>query len=205
LTGMTTMIKIGILSLQGDIAEHISIMEEAMKKTGLIGSVFGVKTKDAVAALDALVIPGGESTTMCKLLDHYDIGEEIALLEKKGIPILGTCAGLVILSKSGCKEVSKTRQKLLGLIDIEVERNAFGRQKQSFEAELEIPVLGKEKYPAVFIRAPAIKKTGKGIKVLAEYNDKIVAAQKGNLIVLAFHPELTGDTRMHEYFLRLLK
>jgi len=199
------MIKIGILSLQGDIAEHISIMEKAMQKTGLKGSVFGVKTKDAVATLDALVIPGGESTTMCKLLDHYKIGEEIAGLAKKGTPILGTCAGLVILSKSGCHEVTKTRQKLLGLIDIEVERNAFGRQKQSFEAELEIPVLGKEKYPAVFIRAPSIKKVGKDVSVLARYEDKIVAAQKDKLIVLAFHPELTGDTRMHEYFLKLIK
>jgi 5'-phosphate synthase pdxT subunit len=199
------MIKVGILSLQGDIAEHISIMQAALKKTGLKGSVTSVKTKEAIAALDALVIPGGESTTMCKLLDHYKIGEEIALLAKKGVPILGTCAGLVILSKSGCKEVAKTRQRLLSLMDIEVERNAFGRQKQSFEAELDIPVLGKEKYPAVFIRAPAIKNVGKDIKVLAEYNGKIVAAQKDNLIVLAFHPELTGDIRLHEYFLKLLK
>jgi 5'-phosphate synthase pdxT subunit len=198
------MIKVGILSLQGDIAEHISIMEAALRKTGIKGSVIGVKTKEEITSLDALVIPGGESTTMCKLLDHYNIGEEIARKAKDGMPILGTCAGLVILSKSGCREVAKTRQKLLGLIDIEVERNAFGRQKQSFEAELEIPVLGKEKYHAVFIRAPAIKKTGKDIKVLAEYNGKIVAAQKDNIIVLAFHPELTGDIRMHGYFLKLL-
>jgi 5'-phosphate synthase pdxT subunit len=198
------MIKVGILSLQGDIAEHISIMEAALRKTGIKGSVIGVKTKEEITSLDALVIPGGESTTMCKLLDHYNIGEEIARKAKDGMPILGTCAGLVILSKSGCREVAKTRQKLLGLIDIEVERNAFGRQKQSFEAELEIPVLGKEKYHAVFIRAPAIKKTGKDIKVLAEYNGKIVAAQKDNIIVLAFHPELTGDIRLHGYFLKLL-
>ncbi len=199
------MVKIGILSLQGDIEEHVSMMKKALDRTGMPGEVSWVKTPEEVSSVDALVIPGGESTTIGKLLRLYGIDNEIRKLAEKGVPIMGTCAGLVLLSNSGCEEVEKTGQPLLGLIDASVERNAFGRQKESFEADIGIPVLGKEKYHAVFIRAPAITKTGKDVNILAGYNGKIVAAEKNNIILLAFHPELSGDTRMHEYFLSHLK
>jgi 5'-phosphate synthase pdxT subunit len=198
------MVKIGILCLQGDIEEHVSMMEAALAHVGLKGEVSWVKTKEAVASVDALVIPGGESTTMGKLLRQYGIDEEIKKLSKKGIPIMGTCAGLVLLSEAGCDEVAKTGQPLLGLIDVSVERNSFGRQKESFEADIDIPVLGSEKYHAVFIRAPSITRAGKDVKVLARYDGKIVAAEKGNILLLAFHPELSGDLRMHAYFLSCL-
>jgi 5'-phosphate synthase pdxT subunit len=199
------MVRIGILSLQGDIEEHVSMMESALAHLGLRGNVSWVRTKEEVACVDALVIPGGESTTMGKLLRLYGIDEEIKKLSKKGVPIMGTCAGLVLLSGAGCDEVAKTGQPLLGLMDVSVERNAFGRQKESFETDIDIPVLGREKYHAVFIRAPAITKTGKDVSVLAGYNGKIVAAEKDNILLLAFHPELSGDLRMHEYFLTRLK
>jgi len=197
--------KIGILSLQGDLEEHASMMRRALDEAGISGSVVGLRRKTDVAGLDALVIPGGESTVMAKLVHLHGLEEEIKKLARLGVPIMGTCAGLVLLARSGCDEVEKTGQRLLGLIDITVERNAFGRQKESFEADIDIPVLGEEKYHGVFIRAPAIGKAGAGVKVLAEYEGKAVAAQEGNILVLAFHPELSGDLRMHEYFLKLLK
>jgi 5'-phosphate synthase pdxT subunit len=199
------MVRIGILSLQGDIEEHVSMMESALARLGINGGVSRVKTKEEIASVDALVIPGGESTTMGKLLRGYGIDEEIKKLSKNGIPIMGTCAGLVLLSKEGCGVVAKTGQPFLGLIDVSVERNAFGRQKESFEVDIDIPVLGGEKYHAVFIRAPVISKAGKDVSVLASYNGKIVAAEKENILLLAFHPELSGDLRVHEYFLSRLK
>jgi 5'-phosphate synthase pdxT subunit len=199
------MVNIGILSLQGDIEEHVSMMESALAHLGIEGVVSWVRTKEEVAGVDALVIPGGESTTMGKLLHAYGIDDEIIKLSKKGIPIMGTCAGLVLLSGAGCDEVAKTGQQLLGLMDVSVERNAFGRQKESFEADLDMPVLGGEKYHAVFIRAPAISRAGPDVCVLACFNGKIVAAKKDNIILLAFHPELSGDLRLHEYFLSHLK
>lgn len=198
------MIKIGILSLQGDVEEHVAMMETALKKANIKGFVEKVRSAGEIAALDALVIPGGESTAIGKLMRLHRVDEEIEKLAGKGIPIMGTCAGLVLLSNRGCEEVEKTGQRLLNLMDVTVQRNAFGRQKESFEADIYIPVLGGKKYKAVFIRAPAIKKTGKGIKILAKYEGRIVAAKKDNLIMLAFHPELSGDTRMHEYFLSML-
>jgi 5'-phosphate synthase pdxT subunit len=199
------MLKIGVLSLQGDIEEHVSMMEAALAHQGISGSVLWVRTKDEVLGVDALVIPGGESTTLGKLLCKYGIDEAIKSLYGRGVPIMGTCAGLVLLSKSGCEEIEKTGQPLLGLIDVAVERNAFGRQKESFETELDIPVLGTEKYHAVFIRAPAISKAGRDVSVLASCGGKIIAARKDNVLMLAFHPELSGDLRMHAYFLSALK
>ena len=198
----TKLIKIGVLSLQGDVEEHVSMMQKAMDAMGIQGSVVSVRTKEALRDLSGLAIPGGESTTICKLAKMYGLDEEIKTLAQKGIPILGTCAGLVLLSSKGCEEVGRTGQSLLGVIDVSVDRNSFGRQKESFEAELDIPVLGREKYHAVFIRAPSITCAGKGVRVLAEYAGRIVAAEDGTVIVLAFHPELSIDLRIHEYFLR---
>ncbi|MBN2251016.1 MAG: pyridoxal 5'-phosphate synthase glutaminase subunit PdxT [Candidatus Altiarchaeota archaeon] len=200
------MVKVGVLSLQGDVSEHADYTRKAMGKIGLKGSVVEVKSPAALRNIDALVIPGGESTTIGKLVHLYGLDEPIRELAKKHVPILATCAGMILLSGKGCAGVERTGQKLLSLIDATVERNAFGRQRESFETELDINVLGKDKYHAVFIRAPALTETGPGVKVLARYDGMIVAAEKDNIIVLAFHPELSGDTRMHEYFLsRLVK
>ena len=193
--------RVGVLALQGDVSEHLVAMRNAMGKMKIGGEVIEVKRKDGLKDLDSLVIPGGESTAIGKLIAKYGIDSEIKNLAKKGIPIMGTCAGLVLVAKEGDEEVAKTGQPLLGLMDIKVKRNAFGRQRESFEADLEMDVLGKEPYHTVFIRAPAIDKTGKGVDVLARFEDKVVMARQRNLLAVAFHPELTSDSRLHEYFL----
>jgi len=199
------MIRIGILSLQGDVSEHVSMMTDAMRNMEIRGNIIEVKDRKWIKNLDALVIPGGESTTIGKLISMYGLDGEIKNLAEKGIPILGTCAGLILLANEGDKDIERTKQPLLRLMDMKVKRNAFGRQRESFETDLEIPILGNERYHAVFIRAPAIEKIGKGVRVLAKYDNRIVAAQQDNLLALAFHPELGNDTRLHEYFLRLIK
>jgi len=199
------MIRIGILSLQGDVSEHVSMMTDAMRNMEIRGNIIEVKDRKWIKNLDALVIPGGESTTISKLISMYGLDGEIKNLAEKGIPILGTCAGLILLANEGDKDIERTKQPLLRLMDMKVKRNAFGRQRESFETDLEIPILGNERYHAVFIRAPAIEKIGKGVRVLAKYDNRIVAAQQDNLLALAFHPELGNDTRLHEYFLRLIK
>ena len=181
------------------------MMTDAMRNMEIRGNIIEVKDRKWIKNLDALVIPGGESTTIGKLISMYGLDGEIKNLAEKGIPILGTCAGLILLANEGDKDIERTKQPLLRLMDMKVKRNAFGRQRESFETDLEIPILGNEKYHAVFIRAPAIEKIGKGVRVLAKYDNRIVAAQQGNLLALAFHPELGNDTRLHEYFLRLIK
>jgi pyridoxal 5'-phosphate synthase pdxT subunit len=186
--------RIGILDLQGDVSEHVAAIEAAMKAEGFCGQALKVKTPQSVRNVDALIITGGESTTIGKLLKKYGIDSEIKKFAKAGKPIMGTCAGLIIAGKDA-----------LNFMDITAERNAFGRQKESFEADLTVPALGKEPYPAVFIRAPYIKKAGKKVEVLAEYDGKIVMAREGNILALAFHPELTTDFRVQRYFLRMLK
>jgi len=193
--------RVGILALQGDVSEHLVAMRNAMGKMSVSGEVIEVKRKNGLKDLDSLVIPGGESTAIGKLIAKYGIDSEIKNLAKKGIPIMGTCAGLVLLANEGDEEVRKTGQPLLGLMDIKVRRNAFGRQRESFEADLKMGVLGKEPYHAVFIRAPAIDKAGNGVDVLARFEDKMVMARQRNLLAVAFHPELTSDSRLHEYFL----
>ena len=195
--------RVGILALQGDVSEHLVAMRNSMRGIGINGEVIEVKRKGEIKELNSLVIPGGESTAIGKLIAKYGIDSEIKNLAKKGIPIMGTCAGLVLLANEGDEEVRKTGQPLLGLMDIKVRRNAFGRQRESFEAELEIDALGKGSYHAVFIRAPAIDKAGKGVDVLARFENRTVMARQRNLLAVAFHPELTSDLRLHEYFLRM--
>jgi 5'-phosphate synthase pdxT subunit len=191
--------KIGVLSLQGDFAEHISILE----RLGIEASQ--VRLPDHLDELDGLIIPGGESTTIGKLAEDYQLIEPIRKFSKKHA-IWGTCAGAILLSKD-----ARRRQPLLNLMDITVERNAFGRQVASFETDLDIPVLrglnGQEQRPyhAVFIRAPLIESVKGETQILATLPDgRIVAAQQGNLLATVFHPELTADDRFHRYFLTLV-
>src|SRR5512140_158127 len=189
--------KIGVLALQGDFAEHIAMLKR------LKVDATQVRLPEHLKGLDGLIIPGGESTTIGKLATDYGLMEPLREFGKQHA-IWGTCAGAIFLSKDAQRE-----QPLLNLMDIRVERNAFGRQVQSFEADLDIPELqqatGKDgPYHAVFIRAPIIESVGKEAKVLASTPDrKIVAAQQGHLLATSFHPELTGDPRFHEYFLSL--
>ncbi len=177
---------------------NLSIHTEAVSR--ISGDIVLVKNACEIPPLDALIIPGGESTTVGKLIEMDGIANEIKAMAKKGKPILGTCTGAILLSREivDCAE----GQKSLGLIDISVRRNAFGRQRESFEAGVDFEGIGK--FPGVFIRAPAIESVGKGAKAAASLGEKVVGARQGNVLALAFHPELTEDTRVHEYFLQMI-
>ena len=187
--------KIGVLALQGAVAEHIQML------SALETEVIPVRTPSELDGLDALVIPGEESTTISKLLSDYGLMQPIRELAEQGFPIFGTCAGLVLLAK----RVSNLEMEPIGVMDIEVKRNAFGRQVDSFEANLEIPALHNGTFHGVFIRAPIIEKTENGVEVLCQLNDKPVAVRQGKLLACAFHPELTDDLRLHRYFLDIVK
>ena len=189
--------KIGVLALQGDFAEHIAMLRRLQVETT------EVRLPEHLQGLDALIIPGGESTTIGKLSKDFSLLEPLRKFGQRRA-IWGTCAGAIFLSKDARRD-----QPLLGLMDITVERNAFGRQVDSFEADLDIPELKKatgtnEPYHAVFIRAPIIESVSGDARILAATADRrIVAARQGHLLATSFHPELTGDPRLHEYFLSI--
>ncbi len=183
---------IGVLGLQGDVAEHASAIKE------LLGEVRIVKGASHVKGLTGLIIPGGESTTIGKLMVKYGLHEAI---RKHEPAIYGTCAGTILLAK----DIVGSKQFSLGLMDIAVERNAYGRQRESFEADISIPALGDRPFRGVFIRAPAIKKTGKKVEVLAEHMESPVLVRQGKYLASTFHPELTGDLRIHEYFISMCR
>lgn len=197
-------IKVGVLGIQGDIEENILSTVEALKKLNLRGTVESVRYSESIAELDGLILPGGESTVIGSLLSIQ--GKVFQTIEKKiteGMPVLGTCAGLIMLSKRTYdKVVGETKQKLFGMLDVVIERNAFGRQHESFEVDLEIPVLGKEPFRGIFIRSPIVNNVGKSVTILTKLNDKIVAVKQNNIIGTSFHPELSADRRLHELFIK---
>ncbi|KUO42703.1 MAG: glutamine amidotransferase [Hadesarchaea archaeon YNP_N21] len=195
--------RIGVVGLQGDVSEHLDALTRAMQRMGIHGEAIWVNRAWQTDNLDGVIIPGGESTTIGKLMEATGIFEKVRERAKNGMPIMGTCAGLILLAKKGDEQVERTGQPLLGLMDIKVVRNAFGRQRESFEVYLDIPEFGEEPFECVFIRAPAIEEVWGDVKVLAKFNNEIVAARQRNFLALAFHPELTGDTRAHEYFLKM--
>ena len=187
--------KIGVLAIQGAFAEHITILHRLDVDT------VPVRLPHELAGLDGLVIPGGESTSISKLMLDYDLMNEVRNLAENGFPILGTCAGMILLAK----KVSDLDVEPLGVMDLAVRRNAFGRQKDSFETEISIPVLGKKPFPGVFIRAPLIEQLNSRVEIIARLDDgTIVAAKQGKLLAAAFHPELTEDLRFHQYFLGII-
>ena len=197
-------IKIGVLGIQGDIEENILSVAEALKNLNLQGTVESVRYSESIAELDGLILPGGESTVIGSLLSIQ--GKVFQTIEKKiteGMPVLGTCAGLIMLSKRTYdKVVGETKQKLFGMLDVVIERNAFGRQHESFEVDLEIPVLGKEPFRGIFIRSPIVNNVGESVTILTKLNDKIVAVKQNNIIGTSFHPELSADIRLHELFIK---
>jgi 5'-phosphate synthase pdxT subunit len=189
--------KIGVLALQGAFIEHIAVL----RRTGVEATE--VKLPEDLYALDGLIIPGGESTTILKLMHGNGLFQPLKNKIEAGFPVMGTCAGMICLAK----RVFNSQESFiepLGVMDIQVRRNAFGRQVDSFEADLLIAALGKNPYHAVFIRAPLIEKAGSKVKVLAKLpGGVIVAAQQERLLVTSFHPELTDDLRFHKYFIKL--
>ncbi|MCK5576830.1 MAG: pyridoxal 5'-phosphate synthase glutaminase subunit PdxT [Dehalococcoidales bacterium] len=187
--------KIGVLALQGDFIEHVRFLEK------LGARVVTIRKPDELAGLDGLVIPGGESTTMVRLMYSYGLFQPLKALIRSGLPVMGTCAGMILLAR----KVSNPDMETLAVIDVAVKRNALGRQVDSFEAELDVPSLGEKPFPAVFIRAPVIEDAGSRVEVLARLPDgSIVAARQENLLALAFHPELGHDVRLHRYFLEMV-
>ncbi len=195
--------RIGVIAIQGNVEEHINAVVRASEQLELEVEILKIKHNGLVPACDALIIPGGESTTLGRLMEREGISSEIRKSAQAGTPIMGTCAGLVLLAKHGDKQVEQTKQPLLELMDVRVNRNAFGRQKESFEASLYFKGIGSP-FNAVFIRAPCIMECGKNVDVLSKYNCSIVAARQKNMLALAFHPELTDDMRIHHYFLKML-
>jgi 5'-phosphate synthase pdxT subunit len=190
--------RVGVLALQGDFREHIRVLQ------GLGALAQEVRRPSQLAGLDGLILPGGESTTVGKLAVEYQLLDPLREMAASGLPLWGTCAGLILLARDAGSE-----QPLVGALDVQVGRNAFGRQVDSFEVDLTIPVLAEPERPfrAVFIRAPLVTQVGKNVNILACLNegDQIVAVQQDHLLGTAFHPELTHDDRWHRYFLSLVE
>jgi 5'-phosphate synthase pdxT subunit len=195
--------KVGVIALQGAVSEHMDSLNTAFSKLEITGKAVTVRRKAELKDIEGLIIPGGESTTISRLLKKADMMGDIVRMAEDGMPILGTCAGSILLAKEGDLEVEKTDTTLLGLMSMRVNRNAFGRQKESFETTLEISGFDTP-YKAVFIRAPGIEKVWSQCRVLATFEDKIVMAREGNLIAVSFHPELTGDIRVHTLLLDMI-
>jgi 5'-phosphate synthase pdxT subunit len=187
--------KVGVLALQGTFVEHIGILRQLGVEAPPIRLPYELDT------LDGLIIPGGESTTMLRLMESFGLIEPIREMARDGLPIWGTCAGMVLLAKSICNYEMET----LGLMDMKIKRNAFGSQIDSFETDLEIPLVGEEPFHAVFIRAPIVKEAKPNVKIMSCLPDStIVAAKQNRLLACAFHPEFTDDLRFHSYFLNII-
>ncbi len=189
------MTKVGVLALQGDVVEHVAALERAGAR--------GIAVRNAadLAHADALVIPGGESTTVMKLLERAHLDEPIVERVRAGMPLWGTCMGMIVAAR----EVADLDQPTLGLIDITVRRNAFGRQNESAEVDLHIEALGGRPFPAIFIRAPWIERCGPAVELLAERDGHGVMVRERNVLATSFHPELCGDPRVHRYFLGMIE
>ncbi len=187
--------KIGVLALQGAFREHRWMLE----RLGAEG--VEVRKPEDLDLVEGLVIPGGESTTIGKLLIEWGLMDKIRERAAAGLAIYGTCAGMILLAK----EIVGSDQPRLGLMDVTVRRNAFGRQRESFEADLNVPEFGADPVRAVFIRAPYIEKAGPDVKVMAAVGDHIVIARQGKFLATAFHPELTNDDRIHKYFISMIR
>lgn len=196
------MTTIGVLALQGDFIEH----ESVLRRLGV--NAREVRTADGLTGLDGLIIPGGESTTFCRLMQDFNLYEPLRALVKSGLPTWGTCAGLIVLAQRALDLDFPTLEAL----DVTVRRNAYGRQVDSFEADLSVPALGEAPYHSVFIRAPVVEETGAAVEVLARLPEdaepatgSAVALRQGPIVGTAFHPELTEDDRFHRYFLDIVR
>lgn len=192
---MIALKTIGILDVQGAVREHAQSVEVCGAKAVL------VKHRDELANVDALVLPGGESTTIGKLIRAYHLHESLVERITAGMPVFGTCAGMILLAK----RIIQQDDVHLGMMDITVNRNSFGRQRESFEAALLVHGVSGDSFPAIFIRAPQVEEVGPDVRVLATYQNRVVAVQEGKMLATSFHPELTDDFRLHRYFIDMIE
>jgi 5'-phosphate synthase pdxT subunit len=191
---MSKKLTIGVLSLQGDVEEHLA----ALRAVGV--KARGVKTAEALAKVDGLIVPGGESTTLGIVLDRFNLTKPLRDLAAHGAPVWGTCMGMILFART----VTGSTQPTLGLLDIEVKRNAFGRQVESAEQKLDIEGIDGKPFPGIFIRAPWIERAGRDAKILASVDGKGVMVRQNNILGTSFHPELTADLRVHRYFVDMV-
>jgi pyridoxal 5'-phosphate synthase pdxT subunit len=199
------LVMIGVLGFQGDIEENVTATNEALHELHLNGDVNLVRYPEDVEKVDGIILPGGESTVQSTLAVIQRSLPGIKKRISEGMPVLGTCAGLILLSRRAYdKVVGDTKQKLLGNLDIVIERNAFGRQNDSFEADLSISIVGKKVFKGVFIRAPAVSEVGREVEIIGKLNNRIIAVKQKNIIATAFHPELSGDSRIHQHLINMV-
>ena len=195
--------KVGVLALQGGVVEHVYMLRKAAENMGINLEVIEVRKKEHLNQIEGIVLPGGESTAMYRLGKRLGIADPLRERISNGLPVLGTCAGAALVAKEVIdKQSGKRYEPLLATNDVKVIRNYFGRQRESFEADLEIKGLGT--FRGVFIRAPVMEPLSEKVEVLSEFNGKPVMVREGNVILTAFHPELTSDTRIHEMFLKAM-
>lgn len=194
-------IRIGVVGLQGDVEEHLLAFRKAFNDLGIKGEAIWSRRPGDMENLDGISLPGGESTTISKLITRFELRTPIIEMAEEGKPILGTCAGCVLLAKEGDALVRRTGTELLSLMDMAVDRNAFGPQRESFEAPVSIDGIGV--YPGVFIRAPLITRVWGDCEIIGTYGEKMVLAKQGKMIAASFHPELTGDSRFYSLFFDL--
>lgn len=198
-------ISVGVLAIQGDVRENLLSVKKAIDESGINANVIEVKTPDDIEKLDGLIIPGGESTTIGQL---SLVNGSMKIIKDKiqaGMPVLGICAGMILLSSTAKDRiVGGIDQPLLDVLDVKLERNSFGRQGESFESDISLNSIGISKFNGVFIRAPSVTEVGNDVEILSEFDNKIVAVKQGNIIGTSFHPELTQDASLHKYFLSLM-
>jgi len=195
---MGNSMKVGVVAFQGAVTEHMQMVDAVLGE----GSAVAVRKAEDLERVSAVIIPGGESTTIGRLMRSSGVFNKIKKLGEEDFPIMGTCAGMIMLAKEGDAQVKRTGE-LLELMQMKVRRNAFGRQRESFERELEVKGIGR--YPCVFIRAPAVERVYGKCKAIARFEGRIVAVEEGDMLATAFHPELTNDVRLHRYFLEKVK
>ena len=199
-------LNIGVFAVQGDVEENIAATRAALDELGIKGTVSTVKTPDQISKLDGIILPGGESTTIGQLSLVNGSLKKIKEKIEAGMPAMGICAGLILLAKDVKDHViGKTEQPLLDLLDVKVERNSFGRQRDSFEADISMESIKIPKFKGVFIRAPSILEVGKNVEVISKLNEKTIAVKQKNILATVFHPELTPDVSMHKYFINMIK
>ncbi len=194
--------RIGVIGVQGAVSEHISSTRKALENLGIRGEVVWVRRRRDLEGVSGLILPGGESTTISKLMERNGIFDEVRRLGLEGVPIMGTCAGLILLAKTVLGAIPG--QRFLKLLDAEVARNAYGRQVDSFEAPIRL-TFSDRPFQGIFIRAPRILRLHGKARPIAYRGEEVVGAEEGNLIGLAFHPELADDTRVHEYFIEKIR